>query len=73
MRGIQANRAVCESFIERSLALVTPLVPRLGYDRAAAIAKQAYDSGRTIREAVLSEGILSAAELERLLGPLPDP
>ncbi|MCP4118496.1 MAG: class II fumarate hydratase [Desulfobacteraceae bacterium] len=53
--GITANRAVCESNIEKSLAMATYLVPHVGYDRAAAIAKRAFDTGKTVREIALAE------------------
>ncbi len=65
--GITANEETCSGYIEKSLALVTGLVPKIGYDKAAAIAKKAYESGRTVREVALDENILSAAELNDLL------
>ena len=65
--GIVVNREACEAYIEKSLALVTGLVPKIGYDRAAAIAKQAFESGKTIREIALEEKILPADELAELL------
>lgn len=71
--GVTANEDVCAANIERSLALVTALVPRIGYDRAAALAKAAYASGRTIREEALAGGIADEATLERLLAPPPEP
>jgi fumarate hydratase class II len=55
--------------VERGLMLATALAPALGYDRAAAIAKEALSSGRTIREIAAERSGLSAAELERLLDP----
>jgi fumarate hydratase class II len=69
--GITANRETCAANIERSLALVTALVPEIGYDRAAAIAKAAYASGRTIREEARASGRVDAATLDRLLAPEP--
>ncbi len=65
--GIAANREACGAFIERSLALATGLVPRIGYDRAAAVAKTAYDSGRTIREVLTAEAILPKEVIDHLL------
>jgi len=65
--GITANRDVCAAYIEKSLALVTGLVPKIGYDNAAAIAKKAYESGKTIREVVIEEKIMPEDELDRLL------
>ena len=65
--GIAANRKTCAAYIEKSLALVTALVPRIGYDKGAEIAKKAYETGKTIREVVLEEKLLPEEELERLL------
>ena len=65
--GITANQETCEAYVERSLALATALVPKIGYDRAAALAKRAYDTGKTIREVALAEKLLSEDELNALL------
>lgn len=67
IRDIQANREVCEQYIEKSLALATLLVPRLGYDNAAAIAKAAYNSGRTIRDTAYAMSGLPQKEIDNLL------
>jgi fumarate hydratase class II len=71
LQGLAADRARCEALVEQSLAMVTALAPVLGYDRAAAIAKRAYEQGRTVRELVLEEQLLPADELARLLDPWP--
>ena len=65
--GVEADIEVCNSKVEKSLALVTALVPRIGYDAAAAIAKEAYRSGRTVRQVVLEQGIIPEEELSHLL------
>jgi fumarate hydratase class II len=65
--GITANREICAAYIEKSLALVTALVPKIGYDQAAAIAKKAYETGQTIRQVALEEAILPEDELHDLL------
>lgn len=62
--GISANMEVCADYIEQSLALATGLVPKIGYDKAAAVSKKAYASGKTIREVVLEEKILSEKEFD---------
>ncbi|MBI1909882.1 MAG: class II fumarate hydratase [Deltaproteobacteria bacterium] len=67
--GLTANKERCEELVEKSLALVTSLVPVIGYDKAAAISKEAYKSGRTIRELLLENKMLSRAEIEKLLDP----
>jgi len=64
--GIEANRGKCELNVERSLALVTHLVPVMGYDRAASLAGEAHETGKTIRELVLEREIMPEEELDRL-------
>ncbi len=65
--GITADREKCRSNIERSLAIVTSLVPHIGYDRAAEVAKKAFEQGKTIETIALSENILPADELKKFL------
>jgi fumarate hydratase class II len=65
--GLQANRERCASAVEQSLALVTALVPAIGYDRAADIAREAYETGKTIRDVALEKKVLPEDELHRLL------
>jgi fumarate hydratase class II len=65
--GITANQKACEAYVEKSLALATALLPKIGYDKAAALAKRAYDTGKTIREVALAEKVLSEDELDTLL------
>lgn len=55
--------------IEKSLALVTPLAVRIGYDAAAELAHKAYREGKTIRAVVIEAGVLSEAEVETILDP----
>jgi fumarate hydratase class II len=67
--GIEADAGRCERMIEQSLAMCTSLAPIIGYDQAAAIAKEAYATGRTVREVALAKGVLKESELNRLLDP----
>jgi fumarate hydratase class II len=67
VRGLKANAARCEELVEQSLAMVTALAPKLGYDLAAEIAKEAMESGKTIREICIANKVLPTAELNRLL------
>jgi fumarate hydratase class II len=67
IEGVLANREKCESNIEKSLAMATYLVPEIGYDQSAALAKKAFDSGKTIREVALEENVISKEVLDRLL------
>ncbi|MBI2164762.1 MAG: class II fumarate hydratase, partial [candidate division NC10 bacterium] len=76
-RGIEPDRERIRQHLERSLMLVTALAPRLGYDRAAAIAKKAHREGMTLKEAAVALGYLTAEEFdrevrpERMVGPGP--
>jgi fumarate hydratase class II len=67
IKGITANREKCESNIEKSLSMATALVPETGYDRAAEIAKQAFKEGKTVRETVKKNKILSSKKAAALL------
>jgi fumarate hydratase class II len=69
LEGIEADRARCEAYIEQSLSMCTALAPEIGYDRAAQIAKEAYQTGKTIREIAAKEAGLSRTALNRLLDP----
>ena len=64
--GIRANRAACAAFIEKSLALSTYLAPYIGYDRAAEIAKEAYEKGKTIREVALEKKVLPEEQIREI-------
>jgi fumarate hydratase class II len=67
--GIEANEERMRELIERSLAMVTALVPRIGYDAAAALAKEAMTTGRTVREVAREKKVLPEAELDEILDP----
>ncbi len=67
--GIEADAARCRELVDRSLMLVTALNPSIGYDAAAAVAKEAFAGNRTLREVVLARGLLDAATLDRILDP----
>jgi len=71
LEGLVADRKRCEGLIEESLAMCTALAPAIGYDRAAAIAKQAHETGQTVREVAMAEQVLPEEELNRLLDPRP--
>ena len=65
--GLEANRERAREMVEKSLAMVTSLAPKIGYDRAAEIAKEAFSTGRTVRELATEKSVLPADELERAL------
>ncbi|WVY98676.1 fumarate hydratase 1, mitochondrial [Vigna radiata var. radiata] len=69
VRGIQANRERISKLLHESLMLVTSLNPKIGYDKAAAVAKTAHKEGTTLKEAALKLGVLSSEEFDKLVVP----
>jgi fumarate hydratase class II len=65
--GIQADEARCAEMIEKSLAMCTALAPEIGYDAAAAIAKESYRTGKTVREIATEKKILPIDRLNEIL------
>jgi fumarate hydratase class II len=68
--GITANKQRCEELVELSMAMVTSLAPKIGYDRAAEIAKESAKTGRTVREIATEKNVLPERELESALDPV---
>jgi len=69
VEGLQADRERIDEHVSNSLMLVTALTPRIGYDKAAEIAKKAHKEGTTLRVAALALGYLDAAEFDALMQP----
>ena len=69
IRGIEADRDRAEGFVEQSLAMCTALAPEIGYEKAAAIAKEAYKTGRTVREVAREKSGLPEGRLNEMLDP----
>ncbi len=67
--GIEANPQVMREYVERSIGLVTALLPALGYEQCTALAKEALESGRGVAELVIEQQLLTRAELDRILDP----
>jgi fumarate hydratase class II len=67
VRGIEVNREKCASNLEQSLALATAFVPAIGYDKAASLAKEAYEKDKTIREVAVEKGVLPEQEIQNIL------
>lgn len=67
--GIEVNAEHCREQVEQSWAVVTALVPTLGYETAAEIAKMAAATGKSVRTLTLEQDLLDAPTLDRLLSP----
>jgi len=68
-QGIEADLQRIDELMQRSLMLVTALVPHIGYDRAAAIARQAHREGLSLREAAVLSGAVAADDFDRWVRP----
>ena len=67
--GITANEERCRSFVQNSIGIVTALVPVIGYERSAAVAKEALKTGGSVYDLLLEKGWLTKAKLDELLSP----
>ena len=69
LRGLTADATRATSFVEQSLAMATALAPAIGYEKAAELAKEAYETGQTIREVAAAKSGLTVERLTQLLDP----
>lgn len=69
VQGVKVPTVHTAEAIEKSLALITPLAVRIGYDAAASLAHKAFHEGKTVRQVVLDEALLSPAEADEILDP----
>jgi aspartate ammonia-lyase len=67
VKGIEANREMCEYWVERSAALATALAPQIGYAKAAEISKRSVKEGILIRDLVKKEGVLPDDQIDEIL------
>jgi len=65
--GITANRERCRDLVEHSIGIVTAVMPAIGYKRATEVAKEALETGVSVRELILRKGYLSPEELDEAL------
>ena len=67
--GIEANRDVCRQYVENSIGLITAMVPVIGYEKSASIAKEALTTGGSVYALVLEKGLMSKEKLDDMLRP----
>jgi fumarate hydratase class II len=70
VRGIKADKKRIKILLDNSLMTVTALAPRIGYDQAAKIAKNAHKNGTTLKHEIIKSGILSKDEYESVMNPM---
>lgn len=66
---LQPNTEQCQAWVDKSVGIVTALLPHVGYENSAMLAKEAYNSGRPIREVILEKGLLTQEKLDIILSP----
>jgi fumarate hydratase class II len=69
IKGLKADKKRCGEMVEKSLAMATALSPHIGHDAAARIAREAYETGRNIRQIARERKILADVELKKILDP----
>jgi fumarate hydratase class II len=70
VKGIKPDRKRIKYLLDNSLMLVTALAPKIGYDKAANIAKTAHKNGNTLKYEVLKAGLISEKEYEKIMRPI---
>ncbi|MBD7962798.1 class II fumarate hydratase [Fictibacillus norfolkensis] len=69
LKDITANEENIQNWLEQSLSLVTALNPHIGYEKAAAVAKESFETGKTLKEVLVTKKILTREEADRILDP----
>lgn len=69
LTGLEANRKQCQSWLDHSVGIVTALLPHIGYEQSSILAKEAYLTGRPIREIILEKGLLTQTQIDYILSP----
>lgn len=70
LKGLEPNREQCQYWLDRSVGVVTALLPHIGYENSAMLAKEAYNSGRPIREVILEKGLMTEERLNEVMSPM---
>ena len=69
LKGLEANDSQCQYWVDHSVGVITALLPHIGYEKAAFLAREAYDSHRPVRDIVREHHILTDAQIEHFLSP----
>jgi fumarate hydratase class II len=70
VRGIKADKKRIKYLLDNSLMLVTALAPKIGYDKAAHIAKTAHKNGTTLKQEVIKAGLINEKEYDKIMSPV---
>ena len=70
LQKLEPNKEQCQHWVDHSVGIVTALLPHIGYENSAMLAKEAYNSGRPIREVILEKGLLTEERLTEIMSPM---
>ena len=70
VKGIKADKKRIKYLLDNSLMLVTALAPKIGYDKAAFIAKTAHKNGTTLKHEVIKAGLINERDYDKIMSPL---
>ena len=70
VKGIKADKKRIKYLLDNSLMLVTALAPKIGYDKAANIAKTALQKGTTLKQEVIKSGLIKERDYDKIMNPL---
>ncbi|WP_303816564.1 aspartate ammonia-lyase [Selenomonas ruminantium] len=66
---LQPNKEQCQEWLDKSVGVVTAMLPHIGYENSAMIAKEAYNTGKPVRQVILEKGLISKEKMEKILSP----
>lgn len=69
VQGVQAKKEQCATWLDRSVGIVTALLPHIGYENSSMLAKEAYKTGQPVRELILKKKLLTKEEVDTILSP----
>ena len=67
--GITVNKERCQEMVKNSIGIVTALNPIIGYKKISKVAKEAFETGRSVYDIVIEQGLMSKEELDKALDP----
>ena len=66
---LEPNKEQCQEWLDKSVGVVTAMLPHIGYENSAMIAKEAYNTGKPVRQVILEKGLISQEKMEKILSP----
>ena len=70
LKKLEPNREQCQYWLDRSVGVVTALLPHIGYEQSAMLAKEAYNTGKPIRQVILDKGLMTEERLNQVMAPM---